>query len=247
MGPDEVEVDRGGGRIGASSGVHGRSIGVLLPWLLLGVALLASMRVTTDAGLRVVPPPLSALVLALLLLTVLVRSGQLVPWRLVASDRSALENANGVAVLVALGWASAAVLALVTPEAGLPKLTGFILLAALLANTLAASASRVPAMRSLFVACFAGFIVKFVVLDALYSPSRGLGGRLVTTLLEGVTLGGMDHVPWAPITGYIAFGTVILYFVALALLPRLDGSSMTLAPPTTVPGEFAAAPPARRS
>lgn len=204
--------------------------GVLLPWMLLGVALLASLRVTIDAGLRVVPPPLSALVLALLLLTVLVRCGQLAPWRLVAGDRSALENATGVAVLVALGWASAAVLALVTPEAGLPKLAGLILLAALLANTLAASAGRVPALRSLFVACFAGFIVKFIVLDALYSPSRGLAGRLVTGLLEGVTLGGFDHVPWAPITGYVAFVTLILYFVALALLPRAEGpSSGTLA------------------
>jgi hypothetical protein len=194
--------------------------GVLLPWSLLGVALAASLRVTLDGELRVVPPPLSALVLALLLLTVLVRCGQLAPWRLVASGRSSVENMGGAAVLVALGWASAAVIALVIPEAGLPKLAGLILVGALLANTLAASAARTAALRSLLVACLAGFVVKFIVLDAIYDPARGLGGRVVTALLEGVTLGGFGHVPWAPVTGYLAFGTVLAYFIVLGLLPR---------------------------
>jgi hypothetical protein len=59
-----------------------------------------------------------------------------------------------------------------------------------------------------------------IVLDALFDPSRGLGGRLVTSILEGATLGGLRHEPWAPITGYLAFGTIILYFLALSLLPH---------------------------
>jgi hypothetical protein len=196
---------------------------VVLPWLLLGIALAASLRITVDGELRVLPPPLSALVLALLVITVLVRCGQLVPARLVGAGRSALESAGGVVVLVALGWASAAIIALVTPEAGLPKLAGLILATALLANTLAASTGRVPALRALFVTCAAGFVVKFIVLDALYEPSRGLAGRMLTAVLDGVTLGGFGHVPWAPITGYVAFGTVLLYFVALSLLPRDAG------------------------
>lgn len=193
---------------------------VVLPWMLLGVALVASLRVTLDGALRVVPPPLSALVLALLILMLLIRSGQLQPATLVGGRQPALDRVAGSVALIALGWASAGVMALVIPEVGLPKLAGLVLVTALLANTLAASAGRAASLRALFVTCLAGFVVKFIVLDALFDPSRSLGGRLVTSILEGATLGGLRHEPWAPITGYLAFGTLILYFLALSLLPR---------------------------
>ena len=62
--------------------------------------------------------------------------------------------------------------------------------------------------------------VKFILLDALYAPGRSLGGRLLTGLLEGVTLGTLDHVLWAPGTGYVVFLALVLYFVALTLMPR---------------------------
>ncbi len=187
--------------------------------MLFGVAMVASWRFTLDGDLRIVPPPLSALVLALLILMVLVRSGQLLPAALVDGRQPALDRVAGGTVLIALGWASAGVMALVIPEAGLPKLAGLVLVTALLANTLAASAGRAASLRALFVACLSGFIVKFIVLDALFDPSRSFGGRLVTSILEGATLGGLRHEPWAPITGYLAFGTIVLYFLALALLP----------------------------
>lgn len=199
--------------------------GVVLPWLLGGVALAASVRVTTTGELRIVPPALSALVLMLLVIGVLLRSGQLSPAALVGVHRRPLERASGAAVLITLGWASAAVIALVTPEAGLPRLAGLILITALVANTFAATAGRVAALRALFVTVLAGFVTKFIVLDALYDPTRSLAGRLLTTLLEGATLGGMAHVVWSPITGYLAFGTVLLYFLALMLLPRLAETS----------------------
>jgi hypothetical protein len=191
-----------------------------LPWLLASIALAASLRVTIAGELRIVPPPLSALVLMLLVLAVLVRCGQLAPALLVGAERRPIERASGAAVLIALAWASASVIALVIPEVGLPRLLGLILVTALVANTLAASAGRLAALRALFVTILAGFVTKFIVLDALYDPSRGLGGRLLTALLEGATLGGMTHVVWAPATGYLAFGTVLLYFLALLLLPR---------------------------
>jgi hypothetical protein len=194
--------------------------GVVVPWLLVVVCIAASVRVTIDGELRVLPPPLSAVMLAVLVLTVLVRSGQLVPARLAGRGRPALHVLNGISVLVALGWASASVVALVTPEAGLPKLAGLILLAALLVNTLAAAAGRIAALRALFVACAAAFVVKFIVLAALYDPTRGLGGWIVATFLDGVTLGSFGQVVWAPVTGYLAFATVVAYFVAIVLLPH---------------------------
>jgi hypothetical protein len=123
-------------------------------------------------------------------------------------------------VLVALAAASSQVVSAVTPEAGLPLVLGVIFLFALFVNTLAARPGRQHAMRALFVAFFAAFTVKFIVLDALYAPDRSFGGRLLTGLLEGVTLGTLDHVVWGAATGYVTFFALVLYFTALALLPR---------------------------
>lgn len=193
---------------------------IVLPWLLLVVALLGSLRFTLDGELRVVPPALSAFVLMLPFVGVLVRCGQMVPADVFGAERGVLAGAGSVTVLAALGWASASVLSLVTPESGLPRAAVLVLLAALLLNTLAAAPGRIAALRALFVACLTGFVVKFIMLDALFDPARGLGGRIATALLEGVTLGGLSYTPWAPVTGYLAFATVVLFFVALLALPR---------------------------
>lgn len=192
---------------------------VVVPWLLLTVALLAGVRVTDAGELRFLVPPLSSLIVMLLLMAVLVRSGIVHPAQLMDAQRDAIENLNGLVVLVALAAASAQVVSAVTPEAGLPLVLGVIFLFALFVNTLAARPGRPHALRALFVAFFAAFSVKFIVLDALYAPDRSLGGRLLTGLLEGVTLGTLDHVVWGASTGYITFIALVLYFTALALLP----------------------------
>ncbi len=192
---------------------------VVLPWLLLTVALLAGVRVTDAGELRFLVPPLSSLIAMLLLMAVLVRSGIVHPGQLMDAQRGAIENLNGLMVLVALAAASAQAVSAVTPEAGLPLVLGVIFLFALFVNTLAARPNRQHALRALFVAFFAAFTVKFIVLDALYAPDRSLGGRLLTGLLEGVTLGTLDHVVWSASTGYLTFFALVLYFTALALLP----------------------------
>lgn len=193
---------------------------ILLPALLLTVALLGGLRITAAGELRFLVPPLAALIAMLLLMMVLVQSGIVQPWRLMSERRGALENLNGAMVLGALAAASAQVVAAVTPEAGLPLVLGVVFLFALFGNTLAARPGRHHALRAIFVAFFAAFSVKFIILDALYAPDRSFGGRLLTGLLEGVTLGSFDHVMWGPATGYVAFITLMLYFVALVLLPR---------------------------
>ncbi|MEX2273444.1 MAG: hypothetical protein WD690_18385 [Vicinamibacterales bacterium] len=193
---------------------------IVLPWLLLTVALLAGLRVTPAGELRFLVPPLASLVAMLLLMMVVVQSGLVQPWRLMHDGRTALENLNGVVLLGALAAASAQVVSAVTPEAGLPLVLGVIFLFALFVNTLAAKPGPRHALRALFVAFFAAFTVKFIVLDALYAPDRSLGGRLLTGLLEGVTLGSFDHVVWGPRTGYITFLALVLYFSALVLMPR---------------------------
>lgn len=198
---------------------------VVLPWLLLTVALLAGVRVTEAGELRFLVPPLPSLVAMLLLMMALAQSGIVEPWALMNEQRGPMANLSGAVLLAALAAASAQVVSAVTPEAGLPLVLGVIFLFALFVNTLAARPGRAEALRALFVAFFAAFTVKFVVLDALYAPDRSLGGRLLTGLIEGVTLGSFDHVMWGPSTGYVAFLALVLYFMALTLLPRASSGS----------------------
>ena len=68
-----------------------------LPLLFLTVALLGGLRV--DARVVFAPPPLSALVLAILLIAALVRCGAVAPERLLHADRPPLANISGGVVL----------------------------------------------------------------------------------------------------------------------------------------------------
>jgi hypothetical protein len=42
---------------------------------------------------------------------------------------------------------------------------------------------------------------------------------VLTALLTGVSLGGIEYRPRAPVTGYVAFLTLGLYMIGLYLLP----------------------------
>jgi hypothetical protein len=43
-------------------------------------------------------------------------------------------------------------------------------------------------------------------------------------LLEGVTLGGLTYQSPAPVTGYVAFFTILLFLVGLILLPLREAA-----------------------
>ncbi len=189
---------------------HALRESMLVPWLLLSATLLAGVRLTESGHMQFLIPPLASLVAMLLLLMVLVQTGVVHPGSLMSERRSTLANLNGAVLLASLAAASAQVISAVTPEAGLPLVLGVIFLFALFLNTLAAQPGRTRALRALFVA-----------LDALYAPGKSLGGRLLTGLLEGITLGSLDHVVWAPATGYLVFLALVLYFAALTLMPRV--------------------------
>lgn len=190
-----------------------------LPLLLLTVAALGGVRVAAGGQIALVPPSLMSLVLAMGLLAVLARSGALVPARLVNDRRTALENSSGVVVLVALVAASAQVFSLVTPRAGLLAFVFTTFFVLLLWNTLAVEPDRRQALRSLLVVFGGAFVLKYIVLAAVYEPDGGLLRRVLLTMLEGVSLGTLGFVPDGPATGYIAFFTLTMYFVALVMLP----------------------------
>jgi hypothetical protein len=192
---------------------------VTLPLVLLTVAGLAGVRVGAQGALGFVPPSLMALVLGVLLVATLVTSGTLAIERLAGNHRTALENASGGVVIVALLAASAQVFTLVTPATGFLAFvfTTFFLL--LLWNTLAVAPDRRQLLRSLLVVFGGAFVLKFVVLAAVYDRSSGLLRRVVLAMLEGVSLGALGFVADGPATGYLAFVTLALFFFALVLLP----------------------------
>lgn len=197
---------------------------ITLPLVLLTVAALGGVRVTTGGALVFVPPSLMSLVLGVLLVATLVRSGALAPERLVSGHRTPVENTSGVVVCIALLAASAQVFTLVTPAAGFLAFvfTTFYLL--LLWNTLAVEPDRRQLLRSLLVVLGGAFILKFVVLAAVYDPSSGLLRRVVLTMVEGVSLGALGFTPDGPATGYLAFLTLAGFFLALILLPGRRGA-----------------------
>jgi hypothetical protein len=210
----------------------------VLPVLFLTVALLGGVRLADRVVL--LPPPLFALVLAVMLVGVLVKSGALAPDLLVHANRSAMENANGALVLASLFAAAAQAFNVAIPEWGLPRLLFSVFLFVLLLNTLAAAPDRVRVLRSVLVIFASAFVLKFIVLAALSDPTGGRTKRVLLAMLEGVTLGTLTQDTYRPATGYLAFMTLTLFVSGLALLPprgrlALEQQSRTLLPPDREP------------
>ena len=195
---------------------------VYLPLLFLTVALLGGLRVADR--LTFVPPPLFALVLGMMLFGVLVRGRVLAPEAVMSASRTSLENLNGLAVILSAFFAATQVFNLVTPEAGLPFLLFNVFLFVLLVNTLAGSPDRVSVLRSMAVIVGAAFILKFIVLGALSDPGETTLKRLLYVLLEGVTLGTLTQPRLHPAAGYMAFATLVMFLVGLAILPSRSQS-----------------------
>jgi hypothetical protein len=192
---------------------------VTLPILLLTIAGIGGFRVDGGGKIALVPPSLMALVLGVLLIGTLVRSGALAPDRLVSERRSPLENTSGAIVLVTLLIAASQIFTLLTPPTGL---LGFVFTAffvLLLWNTLAVSPDRRQLLRSLAVVLSGAFVLKFIVLAAAYDADGGLLHRVILTMLEGVSLGTLGFVPDGTATGYVAFVLLGLFFISLILLP----------------------------
>jgi len=190
---------------------------VYLPLLFLTVALLGGLRL--DERVTFVPPPLFALVLGVMLFGVLVRGRVLAPDRLMSASRPSLENLNGLVVILSTFFAATQVFNLVTPEAGLPFLLFNVFLFVLLVNTLAVSPDRVSVLRSMAIITGAAFILKFIVLGAISAPGESMLKRVLYALLEGVTLGTLTQPQLHPAAGYLAFATLALFLIGLAMLP----------------------------
>jgi hypothetical protein len=189
---------------------------VVLPCLFLTVTLLGGLRV--GSSVKLLPPQLIALVLAMLLVASLARSGTVIPERLMSAGRTPLENLSGLVVLLTLFAASAQVFNLLTPDSGLLHLLVSVFFLVQLLTTLAAVRDRLSMLRSLAVLLGCAFFLRFIALESLYSPGPGVLKRVMTALMEGITLGTLDYEPAGAATGYIAFFTLTLFVIALVLV-----------------------------
>jgi hypothetical protein len=207
---------------------------LVLPCLFLTVMLLGGVRAAAD--MRLVPPPLASLVLAMLLVSALVRSGVFVPDRFMRQTRTPLENVCGLAVLLTLYGACAQVLNLVTPDDGLLHLLVNVFIAVQLLTTFAGVRERLAMLRSVTVLLACVFVLRFIALESLYAPGRGAVKRVMTALLEGVTLGALGYQPVGTATGYLAFLAISIFIIGLVLLestdPRLQAGTRLLGNPT---------------
>jgi hypothetical protein len=203
-----------------------------LPLVFLTVSLLGGVRTTADS-LRLLPPPLAALVLAMLAIAVLVRAGALEPSRLMHAARSPLENLCGLTVLLTLYAASAQVFHILTPDTGLLHLAFGVLFFVQLLTLIAGGIDRTGALRSFVVLLGSAFVLRWILLEALYAPDGGTLKRVLTALAEGVTLGALDYAAHSPATGYTAFVAVVLYLGGLALLPAASPDRRLAARPET--------------
>jgi hypothetical protein len=197
-----------------------------LPLLFLTVTLFGGVRIAEHV--RLVPPPLFALVLGLLLFGVLVRGGVVTPERFMNASRTPLENLNGLAVILTTFFASTQIFNLLIPEAGLPFVLFNVFFFVLLLNTFAGSPDRISVLRSLAVIVGSAFILKFILLTALSDPAGGALNRMLLAMLEGITLGTLSQPVLHVATGYIAFATLVLFLIGLALL---EPSSRVSFPP----------------
>ena len=189
----------------------------VLPLMLLTAALIGSVQ--PGAHVTFAAPSPYSLLLAVLLVATLTRSGALEPLRLMNPSRSMLANANGAMVLAALVAAAACVLAMITPGSGLPRFFVALFLLVLLVNTLVAQPDRVRLLRSLAVILGSGVLIKFVILAGLSEPATSTTGRVLIALFDAATFGAIAQEPQSTAAGYLALAACALLLAAAALLP----------------------------
>ncbi len=197
-----------------------------LPVLFLTIALLGGFRLAEDV--RLVPPSLTALILAVLLLGVLIRAGGISTPALLHGERTPAENMSGAVVLATLFAATSQALNLLIPDTGLLHAVFAIFIFCQLLTIGAARTDRSGSLRSVVVLFGSLFVLRFILLEGLYSSSGSTLNRLLQALLSGATLGGITYEPHAPATGYVGFFALALYVVGLLLLPK--DSALALVP-----------------
>ena len=190
---------------------------IVLPLLFLTTTLLGGLRfVGPENELRFIPPPLATLLLAAFLIVLFARSGLLEVARdWLGEERTPLENASNVLTLLTLYAASVQVFNAILPEDTLFNAVFTIFFFLIFWNNVFVVLRPERFVKGLGGLLLATFVVKYILLVALFEPSESLAKTVAQALLRGVTLGTIETVPYARATGYTAFAAIAFYLVGL--------------------------------
>jgi hypothetical protein len=189
---------------------------IALPTILLTAGLLGGLRI--DAATRqfiFIPPPLVTLLLAVLAGSLFVRTGAIDLRRWIAIEQPIITNLAHVLTLLSLFFATAQAFNSVLPESGLLHwMFSFFFLWTLWTNQFSDLSPR-RLLRSMMVLFGTAFVLKHLLVAALYAPAGGWLRTITSTLLQGISI---DVPAFAPATGYISFFALALYVTGLLLI-----------------------------
>ena len=190
-----------------------------VPTILLTAGLLGGLRIDGQTREFVfMAPPLITLVLAILLGLLFVRAGAIGLRDWFAIEQPAMTNLSHLLTLMSLFFATAQTFNSVLPESGLLHwMFSFFFLWTLWTNQFS-NFDRRRLLKSILVLFGTAFVLKHVLLSALYAPSGGWLRRIATSLLQGISL---DVPAYAPATGYVSFLALLLYIAGLLLIRPL--------------------------
>ncbi|NNE66594.1 MAG: hypothetical protein HKN33_08500 [Pyrinomonadaceae bacterium] len=199
---------------------------LLLPSLFLTVTLLGGLRIGLSGGEFVfVRPALIALVFAVVLVVLFVRSRLIEPVGWFSERFSALENVAAGAVMLSLYAASVQVFNSLLPEAGLPFWIVAFCFCWTLWNNLFAPFDAKRLLQSLGGLFAFAFVVKYMVLLNLsVEGSKSWWGFISSGNITSEAISYLLAIPpYAGATGYIQFFALAIYLIGLFLLkPRLN-------------------------
>jgi hypothetical protein len=189
---------------------------IVLPTILLTSALLGGLRIDGQTRQFIfIAPPLVTLVLAILLGALFVRAGAIDLHHWLAIELPMLTNVSHLLTLMALFFASAQAFNSVLPESGLLHwMFSFFFLWTLWTNQFSSFDPR-RLLRSLIVLFGTAFVLKHLLVSALYAPEGGWLRTIASTVLQGISI---DVPRFAPATGYISFFALALYVGGLMLI-----------------------------
>src|SRR5215468_2109675 len=194
---------------------------IALPTILLTAGLLGGLRIDAQTRQFVfIAPPLVTLVLAILLGSLFVRAGAIDLRRWVSIEQPTVTNLSHLLTLIALFFASAQAFNSVLPESGLLHwMFSFFFLWTLWTNQFATFDPR-RLLRSIIVLFGTAFVLKHLLVSALYAPNGGWLRTIGSTLLQGISV----EVPaFAPATGYISFFALMLFVAGLLMIAPVPG------------------------
>jgi hypothetical protein len=187
-----------------------------VPTILLTAGLLGGLRI--DAPTRqfvFIAPPLITLVLAVLLGSLFVRAGAIELRQWFSIEQPIVTNLSHLLTLLSLFFATAQAFNSVLPESGLLHwMFSFFFLWTLWTNQFSTFNPR-RLLRSVIVLFGTAFVLKHLLVSALYAPAGGWLRTITSTLLQGISI---DVPAFAPATGYISFFALVLYVVSLLLI-----------------------------